>query len=85
MLAGYDGPGGIYFDNARMAQTLGTIALAYILFAGGQDRCRCGTPGGEAGGGSGHVRGFFDRPLSPASASITCQGHSWMESLLIGK
>ncbi len=35
MLVGSDGPGGIYFDDAHLAQTLGTVALAYILFAGG--------------------------------------------------
>lgn len=35
MLAGSDGPGGIYFDNPWLAQTLGTTALAYILFSGG--------------------------------------------------
>lgn len=35
MLAGSDGPGGIYFNNAKLAQYLGIIALIYILFAGG--------------------------------------------------
>ncbi|PKN67558.1 MAG: potassium/proton antiporter [Deltaproteobacteria bacterium HGW-Deltaproteobacteria-15] len=35
MLAGSDGPGGLYFDNAWVSQILGTVALAYILFAGG--------------------------------------------------
>ncbi len=35
MLAGSDGPGGIYFDDARAAQSLGVVALAFILFAGG--------------------------------------------------
>ena len=35
MLAGSDGPGGIEFDNADLAQTLGVVALAFILFAGG--------------------------------------------------
>ncbi|HOW27533.1 MAG TPA: potassium/proton antiporter [Elusimicrobiota bacterium] len=35
MLAGSDGPGGVYFDNARLSQALGTVALVYILFAGG--------------------------------------------------
>jgi cell volume regulation protein A len=35
MLAGSDGPGGIYFDNAYIAQSLGVVALALILFAGG--------------------------------------------------
>jgi len=35
MLAGSDGLGGIWFDDARAAQSLGTAALALILFAGG--------------------------------------------------
>ena len=35
MLAGSDGPGGIEFDNAELAQALGVIALAFILFSGG--------------------------------------------------
>src|SRR5689334_18249731 len=37
MLAGSDGPGGIYFDDARVAQSLGVVALAFILFSGGLD------------------------------------------------
>ena len=35
MLAGSDGPSGIAFDDARLAQDVGVIALALILFAGG--------------------------------------------------
>ncbi len=35
MLAGSDGPGGVYFDDHWLAQFLGSVALAYILFAGG--------------------------------------------------
>lgn len=35
MLAGSEGIGGIYFDDAAIAQHLGVIALAFILFAGG--------------------------------------------------
>lgn len=35
MLAGSDGLGGIYFDNANMAQSIGMTALIFILFAGG--------------------------------------------------
>lgn len=35
MLAGSDGPGHIYFDDTLAAQSIGVIALAFILFAGG--------------------------------------------------
>lgn len=37
MLAGSDGPGGLYFDDARLSQSIGIIALIFILFAGGLD------------------------------------------------
>ena len=35
MLAGSEGVGGIYFDNALVAQNIGTIALMFIIFSGG--------------------------------------------------
>jgi cell volume regulation protein A len=35
MLTGSDGPGGFYFDNPWLTQLVGTVALSYILFAGG--------------------------------------------------
>ncbi|HPJ95995.1 MAG TPA: potassium/proton antiporter [Syntrophales bacterium] len=37
MLAGSEGPGGIYFDDANLSQSIGVIALVFILFAGGLD------------------------------------------------
>ena len=37
MLAGSDGPGGIYFNNADLAKFVGTIALIYILFSGAME------------------------------------------------
>jgi potassium/hydrogen antiporter len=37
MLAGSEGPGGIYFDDAHLSQSIGVIALVFILFAGGLD------------------------------------------------
>jgi potassium/hydrogen antiporter len=35
MLAGSEGLGGIYFDNPKIAQFIGIIALNFILFSGG--------------------------------------------------
>ena len=35
MLAGSDGPGGIYFNDPVIAQFLGVVALTFILFSGG--------------------------------------------------
>ncbi len=40
MIAGSDGLGFIYFDNAEFAQTMGIIALVFILFSGGLDTKR---------------------------------------------
>ena len=37
MLAGSDGLGGVYFNDSKLTQDLGVIALAYILFSGGID------------------------------------------------
>ena len=37
MVAGSEGPGGIYFDDAAVAKFVGTLALAFILFSGGLD------------------------------------------------
>ena len=37
MLAGSEGPGGIYFDDPWLTQFLGVVALAFILFSGGLD------------------------------------------------
>ena len=40
MLAGSEGIGGIYFDDANLAQSIGIIALIFILFSGGLDTNR---------------------------------------------
>jgi cell volume regulation protein A len=35
MLAGSEGPGGIYLDDATLSQLIFVIALVFILFSGG--------------------------------------------------
>lgn len=37
MLAGSEGIGEIYFDNAQMAKSIGVVALIFIIFSGGFD------------------------------------------------
>ncbi len=37
MLAGSEGIGGIYFDNAQLAKSIGVVALVFIIFSGGLD------------------------------------------------
>ena len=37
MLAGSEGPGGIFFDSPELAQAMGVTALTLILFSGGLD------------------------------------------------
>jgi len=37
MLAGSEGIGGIYFDNAQAAKSIGVVALIFIIFSGGLD------------------------------------------------
>jgi potassium/hydrogen antiporter len=37
LMAGSEGPGGIYFNDAHFAQSVGILALIYILFDGGLD------------------------------------------------
>ena len=40
MLAGSDGPGGISFDNPKIAKFNGVVALSFILFSGGLETGR---------------------------------------------
>jgi potassium/hydrogen antiporter len=37
MLAGSEGIGKIYFDNAQLAKDIGVLALIFIIFSGGID------------------------------------------------
>ncbi|MCP9464562.1 MAG: potassium/proton antiporter [Nitrospira sp.] len=84
MLAGSDGPGGIHFDNPFLAQSIGVLALTFILFAGGLDTDWV------------VVRSQLGRGVALSTVGVvitagliglfatTVVGFSWLEGLLIG-
>lgn len=84
MFAGSDGPVGLYFDDPYLTQTIGVVALVFILFSGGLD-----TPWGE-------VRPVLGQSLALATVGValTCAivavfavywiELTWMEALLLG-
>lgn len=84
MLAGSDGPGGIYFDDARIAQSIGILALMLILFSGGLETEWA------------HVRGVLSEGLLLATVGVVITalviglvarallGFTLLESLLLG-
>ena len=84
MLAGSDGPGGYYFDNPWLAQSIGVVALAFILFSGGFDTEWTA------------VRPVLKEGLVLATAGVTLTalcvgwfaatflGVTWLEGILLG-
>ncbi len=74
MLAGSEGPGGIAFDDAGLAQSVGIIALVFILFAGGLD-----TRWQE-------VKSVFlpSMRLATVGVFVTALAAGWFASLLLG-
>lgn len=84
MLAGSEGFGGIYFNNATFAKNLGIIALVFILFAGGLDtQWR-------------HLKPILAPGLALATVGVAvtaalvalfahyCLSFSWSEALILG-
>ena len=84
MLAGSDGIGGIAFDDARLTQLVGVIALAFILFAGGLQM-----PWAEAratvwSGISLSTLGVLISTAVVGGFLAFVLGYGWIEGLLIG-
>jgi len=84
MLAGSDGPGGIYFEDARLAQSLATVALAYILFAGGLETDFSSVRRTLKLGLSLATLGVLITALVTGVFVWLVLGLSWMNSLLLG-
>ena len=84
MLAGSEISGFIYFDDALLAQSLGVIALAFILFAGGldtewEDVRQAFVPGFVLA-----TAGVFLTAILVGLFVYVAFGFSWLQSLLIG-
>lgn len=84
MLAGSDGPGGIYFDNAFVAQSVGVVALAFILFAGGLDTQWKVVRPALGGALSLSTVGVLLTALVTAVFAILLLHFSFLEGLLLG-
>ena len=84
MLAGSDGLGGIHFDNPWLAQSLGVVALAFILFAGGMDTEWASV---RAQVGRGLALSTLGVAITAGLVGLFARailGMSWLEGLLVG-
>jgi cell volume regulation protein A len=84
MLAGSDGPGGLYFDNPALVQTLGVIALVLILYSGGLDTEWAGVRPVLWSGLSLSTIGVLLTGLLVGWFASVVQGFSFLEGLLLG-
>ena len=84
MLAGEAGPLGIRFDDVRLAYTIGSVALALILFDGGL-RTRYQTFRNVIGpAGLLATIGVLVTAALTAPAAVWALGLGWTEALLVG-
>jgi cell volume regulation protein A len=84
MLAGSEGPGGIPFDDARVAQAIGVFALAFILFDGGLETHWAGVSQVMWKGLSLSTFGVLATALLVGWFASVVLGFSWLEGLLLG-
>ncbi|MEI7998433.1 MAG: potassium/proton antiporter [Candidatus Omnitrophota bacterium] len=84
MLAGSEGIGGIYFNNALVAESLGIVALMFILFAGGFDTPLKDIRHILARGIVLSTIGVMLTAFVVAVAAVFLLKFSWAEGLLLG-
>ncbi len=84
MLAGSDGPGGLSFDNPSLVQTLGVVALIFILFSGGLDTEWDGVRPVLWNGLSLSTLGVLLTAVLVGLFVSWVQGFSFLEGLLLG-
>jgi cell volume regulation protein A len=84
MLAGSDGPGGIYFDDPGTAQFLGVVALNFILFSGGLETKMESIKPVLKDGISLATIGVLITALLVGLFASWLLGYTWVEGLLLG-
>ena len=84
MLAGEFGPGGIHFDDVRLAFTVGSIALALILFDGGLRTRFMTFRSVLAPAGTLATVGVLVTSALVAPAAVYAFDLNWVEGLLMG-
>ena len=84
MLAGSEGPGGIPFDDPAVAQFVGVVALAFILFSGGMDTERRTISAVVWQGLSLSTLGVLLTAVVVAWAATYVLGVSFLEGMLLG-
>jgi potassium/hydrogen antiporter len=84
MLAGSDGPGGIEFANNELAQALGVVALAFILFDGGLSTVWTEIRPTLRQGAALATSGVLITALVSGVAAMWALGLPWETGLLIG-
>ncbi|MFN3350336.1 potassium/proton antiporter [Pseudorhodoplanes sp.] len=84
VLAGESGPGGIRFDNVALTYTVGSVALALILFDGGLRTRFAAFRSVLAPAGTLATLGVLITAAATAPAAHYFLGLGWTESLLVG-
>lgn len=84
MIMGSDGVGGIYFDNAVVASTIGNFAICYILFAGGMATSWKSAKEVLAPGVLLSTVGVLITAVFVAVAAYFLVGLTWLQGLLLG-
>lgn len=84
MLAGSEGPGGIPFDDPMLAQFVGVVALAFILFVGGLDTDQATIRQVVWQGLSLSTLGVFITAVLVAAFAVQALGFGWTEGMLLG-
>lgn len=84
MLVGSDGPGGFYFDDTSLAQSIGVVALALILFSGGLDTSWGSVRPVFRQGLLLSTVGVFLTALAVGAMASVVLGFSLVEGLLLG-